>query len=227
MSTQNLPLIEKHPSKDDLDRVPHPSHRHAAPSAPWPWVDLEDGVSFFLFFFGKHVFQPSYEFTAIDSKQLECVASPIPEFCDHSPGRCNSCWRGYPQSRFPNWTERQVIKAKIYDAIHNYAKNRPCTCYRVDVNDSGFFTNVKEMVAEFGDEDTLWDQIIHEQVSCSHFYIYVDSMKSSFFQRPRDIRLRALFIEDLSGPVLQMLGTKYLYSTSLFIPLLIARRTQV
>ena len=36
-------------------------------------------------------------------------------------------------------------------------------------------------------------------------------MKHSF-QRPRDTQLRALFIENLSGPVLQMLGTKYLYS---------------
>ena len=34
----------------------------------------------------------------------------------------------------------------------------------------------------------------------------------SFTQRPRDTRLRALFIENLSGPVLQMLGTKYPYS---------------
>ena len=36
--------------------------------------------------------------------------------------------------------------------------------------------------------------------------------KPSFTQRPRDTRLRALFIENLSGPVLQMLGTKYPYS---------------
>ncbi|KAF8809594.1 hypothetical protein BYT27DRAFT_7162598 [Phlegmacium glaucopus] len=164
MSTQNLQS-----SKDELDRVPHPSHRHAAPSAPWPWVDLDDDV---------------------DSKQLESIAPPIPEHCDHSPGRCNRCWTGYPQSRFPNWTERQAIKAKIYDAVHNYPKNKPCTCYRVDVDESGFFTNVKEITAEYGDEDMTWDQMIHEQ-------------------RPRDIRLRALFIQDLSGPVLQMLGTKF------------------
>jgi len=30
---------------EDPDRVPHlASHRHAAPSAPWPWIDLEDGT---------------------------------------------------------------------------------------------------------------------------------------------------------------------------------------
>jgi len=27
----------------DEKRVPVPSHRHASPSAPWPWVDLDDG----------------------------------------------------------------------------------------------------------------------------------------------------------------------------------------
>lgn len=164
-----LALAEKKSSKDELNRVPHPSHRHAAPSAPWPWVDLDD---------------------AVDPKQLECVAPPIPPLCDHSPEKCNKCWKGYPQSRFPNWTERQVRKAKIYDAVHNYSRSKPCVCYRVDVNDHGFFTHPKEMTSVHGDEDMAWENMIHEQ-------------------RPRDTRVRALFIENLSGPVLQMLGTKY------------------
>lgn len=47
MSTQSLPLVEIRSLKEDSSRVPHPSHRHAAPSAPWPWIDLDDGV--FLF----------------------------------------------------------------------------------------------------------------------------------------------------------------------------------
>ena len=105
------------------------------------------------------------KFTDVDRKQLECVAPPIPELCDHSPERCNRCWRGYPQSRFPNWTERQVKKAKIYDIIRNYSKSKPCICYRVDVNDHGFFTHPKEMVAVYGDEDRAWDNMIHEEVS--------------------------------------------------------------
>ena len=25
------------------NHLPPPSHRHAAPSAPWPWVDIQDG----------------------------------------------------------------------------------------------------------------------------------------------------------------------------------------
>jgi len=60
----------------------------------------------------------------------------------------------------------------------------------VDVNDQGFFTHPDEIIAEHGDEERTWYDMIHEQ-------------------RPDDTRLRAFFIENLSGPVLQMLGTKY------------------
>ena len=105
------------------------------------------------------------KFTGVDPKQLACIVPPIPELCDHNPEKCNRCWTGYPQSRFPNWTERQVKKAKIYDVVHNYSKTKHCTLYRVDVNDCGFFTHPKEMVAAHGDEDELWDTLIHEQVS--------------------------------------------------------------
>ena len=110
------------------------------------------------------------KFTEVDPKQLETLSPPVPEPCDHSPEKCHRCWEGYPQSRFPNWTERQVKKAKIYDAVNNYPKNKTCICYRVDVNDEGFFTHTKEISAEHGDEDTTWDDMIHEKVSCSHLF---------------------------------------------------------
>ena len=161
-------MIETKSSKEDLNRVPHPSHRHAAPSAPWPWVDLDDGL-WFPHAFDIHVFrQLSFlliKFTEVDRKQLESVEPPIPEHCDHNPGRCNRCWTGYPQSRFPNWTERQVKKAKIYDVVHNYSRSKPCICYLVDVNDCGYFTHPNEIVAVHGEEDAAWEDMIHEQVS--------------------------------------------------------------
>ena len=103
------------------------------------------------------------KFTAVDSKQLETVAPPIPAPCDHE--KCDRCWTGYPQSRFPNWTERQVKKAKIYDVVHNYSKTKPCIMYRVDVNDNGFFTHPKAVIAKDGDEDVFWDILIHDHVS--------------------------------------------------------------
>lgn len=106
----------------------------------------------------------------VDAKQLETAEPPVPKRCDHNPAKCNRCWTGYPQSLFPNWTELQARKAKIYGAVHNYPINKPCTCYRVDVNDQGFFTHTKEMIAEHGDEDRTWDNMIHEQVSCGCLY---------------------------------------------------------
>uniref|UniRef100_A0A8H8CID2 Uncharacterized protein n=1 Tax=Psilocybe cubensis TaxID=181762 RepID=A0A8H8CID2_PSICU len=153
--------------KDDKSRVPAPSHRHASPSAPWPWVDLEDEVN---------------------REQLESPLPPIPPLCDHVD--CGGCWRGYPQSRFPNWTKRQVTKSKIMGAIKNYSRTSPCVCYQVDVDIDGFFTNPGHIISRYGDEDATWASLINEK-------------------RPDKLRVRALFIENISGPMLQMLGAKY------------------
>ncbi|PPQ92528.1 LOW QUALITY PROTEIN: hypothetical protein CVT25_010361 [Psilocybe cyanescens] len=159
--------VQRLDPKDDKGRVPHPSHRHASPSAPWPWVDLGDEV---------------------DPEQLECPLPPIPELCNHI--NCGGCWRGYPQSRFPNWTARQVIKSKIMGAIKDYSKDSPCVCHQVDVDADGFFTNPGQIVAKHGEEDAIWNRLINET-------------------RPNGLRVRALFLENLSGPMLQMLGAKY------------------
>ena len=162
--SQDIPLSDIQPSKGELDRVPNPPHRHAAPSAPWPWVDIDDGWCSC-----PHVLViiiVLISLTEVDSKQLETAEPPVPERCGHSPEKCNRCWTGYPQSLFPNWTERQVRKSKIYDAVHNYAITKPCICYRVDVNDQGFFTHPREIIAEHGDEDRTWNDMVHEQVSC-------------------------------------------------------------
>ena len=164
MTTQEDIFNSRQFSQKDLSRTPRPPHRHAAPYAPWPWIDQVDGL-----FFGLSVSRPSItndEFAAVDPRQLESMAPPIP--CDHSPDKCNSCWRGYPQSHFPNWSRRQVEKAKIYKVIHNYSiSSKPCTCYRVDMNDRGFFTNTNQITSAYGDEDNFWQRLIHEEVSCS------------------------------------------------------------
>ena len=107
------------------------------------------------------------EFTGVDPKQLERVALSVPDQCDHSPEKCNSCWKMYPQSCFPNWTKKLLEKTKIYKIIHNYSKFKPCSCYQVDLNNRGFFTHAKITVM-YGDEDTLWNNLIHEHVSCSY-----------------------------------------------------------
>ena len=70
---------------------------------------------------------------------------------------------GYPQSRFPNWTHRQVAKSRIYAALTEYARDATCLLHRVDIDQDGFFTNPGPLVA--GDEREAWDQLISEEVS--------------------------------------------------------------
>ncbi|KAG6840305.1 hypothetical protein C0991_007630 [Blastosporella zonata] len=156
--------------EEDKNRLPIPSHRHSAPSAPWPWIDIHD---------------------KIDAEQLESEKPPVPELCDHSNcGDIGGCWRGYPQSRFPNWTPSQIERSKISDAISNYNKQALCKIYHVDVNDHGFFTSAGLVEAEDNRESDTWNIMIRRE-------------------RPKNLRVRALFVENMSGPVLQMLGAKY------------------
>ncbi|KAG6895827.1 hypothetical protein C0992_012272, partial [Termitomyces sp. T32_za158] len=155
--------------EEEKKRLPIPSHRHAAPSAPWPWVDIHD---------------------EIDSQQLESENPPVPDECDHlTCGQRGGCWREYPQSLYPNWTTAQVEKSKISDAIDNYNRDAPCKVYHVDVNNHGVFTSPGVAEMEVGKENVSWDRINRSE-------------------RPQNLRVRALFLENLSGPVLQMLGTK-------------------
>ena len=44
VNAERISIQLRRDTKDDK-RVPVPSHRHASPSAPWPWVDLDDGKS--------------------------------------------------------------------------------------------------------------------------------------------------------------------------------------
>ncbi|KAJ7164984.1 hypothetical protein C8R46DRAFT_1097786 [Mycena filopes] len=145
-----------------------PSHRHNGPSAPWPWINLHD---------------------PIDAEQLASPANPVPDPCDHKT--CDgACWKGYPQSRFPNWTPAQVRRSRIHRAITDYNKAEPSTIHHVDVDLNGFFTDSGKVVTNDNTKEELWNTLINEK-------------------RPDNIRVRALFIEHLTGPVLMMLGAKY------------------
>lgn len=157
-----ISLMSKKEPKEDSNRVPHPSHRHAAPSAPWPWVDLEDGM-WTISFEGLLLTNNGPD---VDREQLENPAPPIPAFCAHD-AKCNNCWTGYPQSRFPNWTYKQVVKSKIHKAINSYNNEQPCILHRVDIDSNGFFTNVEPIVAHYGKDNEVWHRLIHEKVKDS------------------------------------------------------------
>ncbi|KIL56903.1 hypothetical protein M378DRAFT_172312 [Amanita muscaria Koide BX008] len=128
----------------------------------------------------------------INKEHLKSGASPVPVDCDHET--CDGrCWKDYPQSRFPNWTKGQVEKCKIQDVIMKYDRSLQCSIYLLDVNKHGTFKNAGKLEMEDGEATILngeWNWFKDHK------------------QRP-DVRVRALFVENLSGPALRMLGAKY------------------
>ncbi|KDQ23159.1 hypothetical protein PLEOSDRAFT_1108796 [Pleurotus ostreatus PC15] len=146
--------------------VPTPSHRHAAPSAPWPWLDSST----------------STDVTSDDAGKPKCP---------HSEGECGGCWYGYPQTLFPNWRVDQQSKSgirKIIQASFSGHKDKSII-YRLDMLASGVFEAQEPLDFASQSTETLWEQVQE--------------------RRPEGTRVRALFVEDLSGTTLQMLGTRY------------------
>ncbi|KAF5323012.1 hypothetical protein D9611_009225 [Ephemerocybe angulata] len=167
------------PIKLEPHRI-RPSHRHANPSAPWPWLDTGD---------------------VVDQVQLDKTLALVPQPCSHID--CE-CWAGCPHSQFPNWTKLQVMRSKIWDAIHIYDSATACTIHRCDMDTtSGQFSDAGPLPALEGHDGESWRAIINDLT-----------------QRPTNVTLRALFVEHMSGPVLQMLGAKskiepFFFSSSL------------
>ena len=83
----------------------------------------------------------------------------MPKLCDHK--FCGGCWRGYPQSRFPNWTKDQVKRSLIRDAIDNYRTTEPCVTYRADILSDGIFVNVESVAATDANKDATWDAMVN------------------------------------------------------------------
>ncbi|KAI3608815.1 hypothetical protein WG66_003813 [Moniliophthora roreri] len=127
----------------------------------------------------------------IDATQLASPLPPIPELCKHED--CGGCWIGYPQSRFPNWTPSQVRRSRIHKAITEYRHEIPCKIYSVNVDTKGYFTDAGEQLVSAENQDEYWDFLINQPPS----------------KHSDDNRVQALFVENMSGPVLQMLGTRY------------------
>lgn len=153
-------------------RMPPPRHRHATPSAPWPFVDIDDEV---------------------DPARIEDPDSHLPlsaAACDHAQmPRQEVCWCKYPQALYPNWTPRQQKKSKIAKVIAT-RRHDSCTLYYLDVMEDGIFVNWGEREVNESTQDKQWHTMQEEN-------------------RPEGVRVRAIFVDGLSGPILQMLGTRY------------------
>ncbi|KAL0959095.1 hypothetical protein HGRIS_014393 [Hohenbuehelia grisea] len=147
--------------------VPQPSHRHAAPSAPWPWLDLDSRV---------------------EPTQVDGSSQPKWE-CPHPRGECVDCWRRYPQSLYPNWTPEQQKRSKVSKLLAKRDSKEQCLVYRLDVSIYGMFHPLETLVVNEETQDPVW--------------------KLMQQRRPENTRVRALFLENMTGPALQMLGTRY------------------
>ncbi|KAF9226325.1 hypothetical protein BS17DRAFT_729410 [Gyrodon lividus] len=145
----------------ELPRVPAPIYRHAAPSAPWPWMDFD-----------------------MDSSEVQPL---LPD------GLMNSMeeWRRYPQSLFGNWTPDQVSRSKMLLSCNAL---EPCAVHKVDVLVDGKFDKSEE------------GRTAHVNADAALINAFWDNLQTS---RPANIRVRALFVENMTLHVLQMLGTKY------------------
>ncbi|KAG1814731.1 uncharacterized protein BJ212DRAFT_1481921 [Suillus subaureus] len=101
-------------------------------------------------------------------------------------------WRGYPQNQFGNWTPDQVGRSKM---LEKCLVNKSSTTYWMDVRNDGRFARSDiggkgdTMVVGTENEDEFWDILQGE--------------------RPENIRVRLIFVDDLTSPVLRMLGTRY------------------
>ncbi|KAK0219642.1 hypothetical protein EDD85DRAFT_780368 [Armillaria nabsnona] len=126
-------------------------------------------------------------FAEVDGEQLKSEAPPIPPPCNHA--NCSGCWKRYPQSRFPNWSPSQVKRSGILDVIEKYNRTIPCTIHRVDVDNRGYFTDPGKYEITEQTKDAPWEFLIQPHVQTTN--------------------VRSLFVENMSGPVLQMLGADY------------------
>ncbi|GJJ08745.1 hypothetical protein Clacol_002964 [Clathrus columnatus] len=140
-------------------------HRHATPSGPWPWTDLDDEID------------PETQATIPKARHV----------CPHEKNNCEGCWTGYPQLFYPNWTPPQVQRCGISGVDPNPIGD--CGIHYVDVDQMGHFSIPKSL--EKNKDDEIFWRDIQKAV------------------RPAETRVRCLFVEQLSLPILKMLGTKY------------------
>ncbi|KAG1727031.1 cora-like Mg2+ transporter protein-domain-containing protein [Suillus lakei] len=129
---------------------------------------------------------PWMDFDTDSDLTLNCDNTPI------SPGAAGQSWRGYPETLFGNWKPDQVKRSKM---LSNCSELDRCLVHWLDVLTNGTFTTLDEE----GRDQT--SRITPERIN--EFWELLQT------PRPANIRVRALFVDNLSLSVLQMLGTRY------------------
>uniref|UniRef100_A0A0W0F0A0 Uncharacterized protein n=1 Tax=Moniliophthora roreri TaxID=221103 RepID=A0A0W0F0A0_MONRR len=133
----------------------------------------------------------------IDHAQLKSPPpQPPAEFDDNEHNE----WAGYPRSIFANWTPFQQTKSGIAKIVNSRASSaESCRVYKVDVWSDG----------TFHDDDGEWT-VKNGKAESEEVKKSVEDFWDNLQRKPSSqVRVRALFVDNLSGPVLQMLGTKF------------------
>ncbi|KAG1767591.1 hypothetical protein EV702DRAFT_748494 [Suillus placidus] len=119
-------------------------------------------------------------------------------------------WRGYPQELFGNWSPIPVARSQMLTQCARAMK--PCVVYGMDVTGDGQFKTREPGLhrIEVSEEkiNEFWSKLQDEES-----IVFTPSRQSmsnhNHNQVRKDVRVRALFVDNLSESVLKVLGTKY------------------
>ncbi|KAH9481561.1 hypothetical protein JR316_0006088 [Psilocybe cubensis] len=98
-------------------------------------------------------------------------------------------WRRYPELLYPNWTHYRLVRSGIAGVIDK-PSDRRCVLYHIDVGSDGHFSQPGHHTVEHEKEEEFWKMMTERK-------------------RVDRNRVRLIFVENISGAVLQMLGTTY------------------
>ncbi|KAG1864687.1 hypothetical protein DFJ58DRAFT_724662 [Suillus subalutaceus] len=119
-------------------------------------------------------------------------------------------WRGYPQELFGNWSPIPVARSEMLTQCTRTVK--PCVIYGIDVTGDGQFKireqGLHRVEVSEEKENEFWSKLQEEE---SIVLPHLNKLMSDYDhnQVRKNVRVRALFVDNLSESVLKMLGTKY------------------
>ncbi|KAF9531382.1 hypothetical protein CPB83DRAFT_848934 [Crepidotus variabilis] len=182
----NLPPGHIPPKRDP------PRRRHGAPFGPWPFVDIDEEVDRGQLDdpthqHREHLTSPcAHQHTSFAQNLSTVSLNSGDDDAVHQHHAPTSCWCKYPQSLYPNWTQKQQRKSKIQAVI---SREHLCRINYLDMKKDGVFVDGGRRDVEPRTEGDMWAAIRRG--------------------RPSNVHLRMLFVDNCSGPVLKMLGTRY------------------
>ncbi|KAJ3512542.1 hypothetical protein NMY22_g15305 [Coprinellus aureogranulatus] len=160
--------------------------RHGTPSDPWPWLEIGDDI---------------VPRTELNYNEDDASREPVPVPCTHSDVSCSSqCWRQYPQALYPNWTKAQLRSSGILGMIESEPPTSSHTILRCRLLD-GLLLDAGDLYIPTGAN------------SVEEAWMLV---KSELMHTSEDTRVTMIFLQDLWGPIVQMLGALWNVNPTFF-----------